>query len=110
MATLGSGDGFLGSTAAGAVGTYSWLRSTFSFEWGDTVAGIGGTQYRPSGALQSVSYSGSGNGNVSSPADAFSNIGGTWRCMGRAGLTIINGAMSGTSSTLWLRIAQVNIT
>lgn len=105
MATLGSGDGFLGSTAAGAVGTYSWIRSTFAFGWGDTTAIASGSLYRPAGALQTVSYFGPGNGNVVSPADGFTNISGTWRCMGQAGLTNQSGALSGTSSTLWLRIA-----
>jgi len=101
MATLGSGDGFLGSTTAGAVGTYVFGGAGADVNLGQTV---GGSSLYTSAAITSMSMNSFTSINL---LRQFSVVSGTWRCMGTVTAVEFTNNFNNNfvGATLWLRIA-----
>lgn len=101
MATLGSGDGFLGSTTAGAVGTYVFGRPGEDLDFGD----IATASFIQTSAA--ISFMGLNSfTSISLPVQS-NQLSGTWRCMGTITAVSFSDGFSNffVGATIFLRIA-----
>lgn len=101
MATLGSGDGFLGSTTAGAVGTYVFGGAGIDLDFGDTISG---TNIQTSAAIMTMNLNSFTNIEL---LRQNSQVSGTWRCLGTITAVQFTDGFNNnfTGGTIFLRIA-----